>query len=56
MAGQNKISARPTGAQWLLSVGQTPLLRVDTRAEAELSGQQLAAALGLCFATTPAPD
>ncbi|WP_146244288.1 hypothetical protein [Curtobacterium sp. MCBD17_032] len=47
--GENAISARFTGAQWLLSVGRTPLVRVDTRAEAEASGRQLATALGLRF-------
>jgi hypothetical protein len=49
--GENAISARFTGAQWLLSVGRTALLRVDTRAEAEASGRQLATVLGLRFET-----
>ncbi|WP_181439773.1 hypothetical protein [Curtobacterium sp. MCBD17_028] len=52
MVRRNAVTARSTGAQWLLSVGRTPLLRVDTPAEAEVFGRELATALGLTFDTT----
>ncbi|WP_181421628.1 MULTISPECIES: hypothetical protein [unclassified Curtobacterium] len=54
--GRNSISARSTGTQWLLSVGKTPLIRVDTRAEAEESGRRLAEVLGIGFETTNGLD